>query len=62
MKELKRFAGYTSATLAVILILIWVAKTEGTGPTLLYSSFFLVVVLPLVGGLLMVRREKRNAE
>lgn len=61
MKELVRFAGYTAATLAMIFLVIGIAKTGVSPEVLAYSAIFVVVVLPVIVGILMARREKRNA-
>ena len=58
MKELIRFAGYTLATIAMIMVLIGIAKAGVAPGTLAYSAIFIVIVLPLFIGIWMVRREK----
>ena len=60
MKELIRFSGYTLATLAMIGIVIGIAKSSASPGMLAYSAIFIVVVLPLFIGVWMVRREKRE--
>lgn len=62
MKELLRFAGYTLATLAMIGIVVGIAKSGASPEMLAYSAIFVVIVLPLIIGVLMVRREKRTAD
>lgn len=60
MKELARFVGYTSATLAMIFLVIGIARAGVSPEVLAYSAIFVVVILPVVIGILMARREKRN--
>lgn len=60
MKELVRLVGYTAATLAMVFLVIGIAKAGVSPEVLAYSAIFVVVVLPVVIGILMARREKRN--
>ncbi len=60
MKEILRFLGYTAATLVMIFILIGVAKSGVSDEALAYSAIFMVVIVPLIIGMWMVNREKRN--
>jgi ABC-type proline/glycine betaine transport system permease subunit len=60
MKELVRFVGYTLATIAMIMVVIGIAKAGVSPSTLAYSAIFIVIVLPLFLGIWMVRREKRE--
>ncbi len=61
MKELIRFVGYTLATLAMIFLVIGIAKSGVSGEALVYSAIFVVVILPVAIGIWMARREKRDA-
>ncbi|ALP54427.1 hypothetical protein Tel_15445 [Candidatus Tenderia electrophaga] len=60
MKELVRFVAYTTATLAMIFLVIGIAKAGVSPEVLAYSAIFVVVVLPVIIGILMARREKRS--
>lgn len=65
MKELTRFLAYTVATIAVILFVIFVARIDDGSTNLLpYTAILLVIVMPIVIGVFMGRREKsrRDAE
>lgn len=56
MKDLIRLTGYSIAAVAMIALIIGVSGS-GTGP---YLALLIVVVLPIVIGIFMVRREKRD--
>ncbi len=60
MKELFRLLGYSAATIAMILLVIAISKAGVSGNALVYSAIFVVVVLPVVIGIFMARREKRD--
>ncbi len=60
MKELFRLLGYSAATIAMILLVIAISKVGVSGNALVYSAIFVVVVLPVVIGIFMARREKRD--
>lgn len=61
MKELVRFVGYTIATLAMIAVVIGIAKVDtGGNGVLATSAIVIVVVLPVIVAIFMAKREKRN--
>ncbi|MDX9740405.1 MAG: hypothetical protein RBT81_04385 [Gammaproteobacteria bacterium] len=58
MKELIRFAGYSAATAAIILFIIFMARFDDASGTFLVSiAIVAVVVLPVMIGVFMGRRE-----
>lgn len=59
MKELVRFLGYTGATVAIILFVIFMARFDNESGTFLIAvAFLVVIVLPVVVGVLMGKREQ----
>ena len=62
MKELVRFVGYTLATLAMIGVVIAIAKADTPEGTLATAAILIVVVLPVIVAIFMAKREKKNAE
>ena len=59
MKELVRFLGYTGATVAIILFVIFMARFDNESGSLLpIIAFLMVIVLPVVVGVFMGRREQ----
>jgi len=60
MKEIFRFVGYAIATLAMIFLVIGIAKAGVSPGVLASSAIIIVVVVPVIIGILMARREKRD--
>jgi Flp pilus assembly protein TadB len=61
MKEIFRFVGYAVATLAMIFLVIGIAKAGASPGVLASSAIIIVVVVPVIIGIFMAKREKRNA-
>lgn len=58
MKELVRFFAYTGATVAIILFVIFMARFDNESGTFLIGMASLaVIVVPVIVGILMGRRE-----
>ncbi len=60
MKELLRFAGYTTITVIMIFILIEVAQSGVSGGTLALWSIIIVVVLPVILAIWADKRSRRK--
>ncbi|MDR2876484.1 MAG: hypothetical protein LBV36_00350 [Chromatiales bacterium] len=62
MKELTRFVLYTVATALIILFIVFMARFDNkSGSFLVGFAVFMVVVLPVMVGLLMARRERSRS-
>lgn len=61
MKELVRLAGYSAATIAMILLVTGISKAGVSGNALVYSAIVVVVILPVVIGIFIARRENRDS-
>ncbi len=62
MKELRRFVGYTLATLLMIGVVLAIAKADTEEGTLATAAIIIVVVLPLVAAVFIGRRDKKNTD
>ncbi len=62
MKELGRFVGYTLATLAMIGVVLVIAKADTEEGTLATAAIIIVVVVPVVVAVFMGRRDNKKAE
>lgn len=61
MKELRRLLGYGLGTAAVIALLIGVAAMQNSPSWLLpVAALLLVVVVPIVLGVVLTRRDKQR--
>ncbi len=59
MKELIRFFAYTGATVAIILFVIFMARFDNESGTFLIAvASVVVIVLPVIVGILMGKREQ----
>lgn len=59
MKELIRFFAYTGATAAIILFVIFMARFDNESGTFLIAvASVVVIVLPVIVGILMGKREQ----
>jgi ABC-type proline/glycine betaine transport system permease subunit len=58
MKELVRFAGYSAATAAIIMFIIFMARfDDASGTFLVVTAIVVVIILPVLIGVFMGRRE-----
>jgi predicted acyltransferase len=58
MKELVRFAAYSAATAAIIGFIIFMARFDNASGSLLVTiAIVAVIVLPVLVGVFMARRE-----
>lgn len=61
MKELVRLVGYSAATIAMVLLVTGISKAGVSGNALVYSAIVVVVILPVVIGIFIARRENRDS-